>query len=242
MQRTPAPTASRKTGMDPLVSFGLAAVFVFFLVSGGVAYRNITTLRDDNQMIVHSHAVIVALDELLSSAKDAETGQRGFLLTNNEKYLEPYNAAVANIATRVNEIAELTRDNPRQQARIAPLRQHVDAKLAELKETIDLRRSQGAEAALAVVATDRGKAEMDAIRNQIAIMDREEADLREKRVAEMEEAYKTALLSGVLSGLLGIVLTVIVGFLIRRATMARQREEWLQSGHVGLSSAMNGYR
>ncbi|HEX4505322.1 MAG TPA: CHASE3 domain-containing protein, partial [Alphaproteobacteria bacterium] len=222
------------------MSFGLATVLIFFLVSGGVAYRNVTTLRDDNRQIVHSHEVIVALDNLLSSVKDAETGQRGYLLTNEPKYLEPYNTALADITSRLDDIAELTRDNPRQQARIAPLRQHVDAKLAELKETIDLRRTQGAEAALAVVTTDRGKVEMDTIRTQLAAMDREEAELREKRMAEMADAYSAALLSAVLSGLLGIVLTVIVSYLIRRAAAARQREEWLQSGQVGLSAAMLG--
>ena len=73
------------------------------------------------------------------------------------------------------------------------------------------------DAALAVVETDRGKVEMDTIRAQLAAMDQEEAELREKRLAEMADAYKTALASGILSCLLGIVLTVIIGFLIRRA-------------------------
>src|ERR1700744_4236161 len=71
-------------------------------------------------------------------------------------------------------------------------------------------------------------------------MARIEADLRDKRVAEMNDAYKTALASGILSGLLGITLTVVVGYLIRRANAARKREEWLQSGHVGLASVTQG--
>jgi signal transduction histidine kinase/DNA-binding response OmpR family regulator/CHASE3 domain sensor protein len=226
--------------MDPLVSFGLGAVLIFFLISGTVAYLNIQTLRDDNQRIVHSHQVITTLDELLSTVKDAETGQRGFLLTNNERYLEPYNAALLVVASQLDELSDLTRDNPRQQSRIGPLKLHIDAKLAELKQTIDLRRAQGAEAALAVVTSDRGKTEMDTIRTQLAVMDQEEADLREKRLAEMTDAYKTALVSGILSCLLGIVLTAIIGFLIRKATLARQRQDWLQSGQVGLASAMLG--
>ncbi|HEV2675382.1 MAG TPA: response regulator [Aliidongia sp.] len=197
-------------------------------------------MSDDNQRIVHSHEVIATLDELLSSAQDAETGQRGFLLTDNEKYLEPYNNAVSALPLQIDRIAQLTSDNPAQQARIAPLRQHVGAKLAELRETIEMRRAQGADAALAVVNTDRGKVEMDAIRTQLAAMDRVEADLREKRMAEMGEASQTALTSGVLSGLVGVGLTTLIGFLMRRATLARQREEWLQSGQVGLASAMRG--
>jgi signal transduction histidine kinase/DNA-binding response OmpR family regulator/CHASE3 domain sensor protein len=241
MKQTVALSAStRRSGMDPLVSFGLAAVLAFFLVSGGVAYLNVRTLREDNQTIVHSHEVITILDDLLSTAKDAETGQRGFLLTDNERYLEPYNAAIAEVASQLDQLRELTLDNPKQQSRIGPLKLHIDAKLAELKQTIDLRRSQGAEAALAIVTTDRGKAEMDMIRTQIAAMDQEEAELREKRLAEMSDAYKTALLSGVLSALLGVVLTGVVGFLIRRATLARQLQDWHQSGQVGLAAAMLG--
>jgi CheY-like chemotaxis protein/signal transduction histidine kinase/CHASE3 domain sensor protein len=233
-----APT--RKSGMDPVVSLGLAAVFVFFLISGGVAYLNIQTLREDNQRIVHSHRVIAALDGLHSTVQDAETGQRGFLLTDNEHYLEPYNAALLAVTPQLDELAQLTRENPLQQNRIGPLKQHIAAKFAELKQTIDLRRTQGPEAALAAVATDRGKVEMDAIRAQLAAMGQEEADQRANQLAEMANAYKTALVSAILSCLLGIALTAIIGFLIRRATIARQRQDWLQSGQVGLASAMLG--
>jgi signal transduction histidine kinase/DNA-binding response OmpR family regulator/CHASE3 domain sensor protein len=226
--------------MDPFVSAGLAVVLVFFLISGWVAYRNVGILREDNQSIIHSHQVITTLDELLSTMKDAETGQRGFLLTNSERYLDPYTAALAAVTSQLDELTRLTSDNPRQQARISTLKQTIDAKLAELKQTIELRRTQGTEAALAVVITDRGKIAMDSIRTQLAAMNMEEVDLREKRLVEMNDAYKTALGSGILSCALGIILTAVVGFLIRRAAIARQRQDWLQAGQVGLSSAMLG--
>jgi CheY-like chemotaxis protein/CHASE3 domain sensor protein len=239
-QKPAAYISERKLGLDPVVAFSLAGALLFFLVSGAVAYFNLTTLREDNQKIVHSHEVIIALDELLSNAQDAETGQRGFLLTNNERYLDPYNAALTAIPQHLNEIAQLTSDNEAQQRRIPGLRSHVEAKLAELKQTIDLRRAQGVEAALGIVNSDRGKVEMDAIRAQIAAMGQEEAQLRAQRLAEMNNAYSTALVSSVLAGILGILLTAMIGVLMRRATLARRREDWLQSGHVGLASAILG--
>jgi signal transduction histidine kinase/DNA-binding response OmpR family regulator/CHASE3 domain sensor protein len=172
--------------------------------------------------------------------KDAETGQRGFLLTYNERYLEPYNAALSAVNGQLDELTQLTRDNPRQQSMIAALKPHIDAKLAELKQTIDQRRTQGADAALAIITTDRGKVEMDSIRTRLAAMTQEEEGLREKRLAEMASAYNTALVSGILAGFLGIVLTVIVRFLIHRSTVARQRQDWLRSGQAGLAGAMLG--
>jgi signal transduction histidine kinase/DNA-binding response OmpR family regulator/CHASE3 domain sensor protein len=240
MSQNPAPIAIKKSGLDPLVAFSLVGVLLFFVISGTLAYVNLQTLREDTQKLSHSQDVIAALTQLLSNAQDAETGQRGFLLTNNPNYLAPYSAALQAIPTRIAEIAQLTADNPVQRSRIASLKMHVDAKLAELKETVDLRRTRSLDAALAIVNTNRGKAEMDAIRVQLAAMGEEEAELRAKRLAEMNSAYQTALVSGVLSGLVGIILTAIVGYLIRRATIIRQREDWLQTGHVGLASAMLG--
>ena len=66
--------SKRRLGLDPVVALSLAGAVVFFLISGAVAYFNLQTLRDDNQRIVHSHEVIIALGELLSSTQDAETG------------------------------------------------------------------------------------------------------------------------------------------------------------------------
>ena len=200
-------SAKRTLGLDPAVALKLAGAVVFFLISSAVAYFNLQALREGNQKIVQTHDVIVALDELLSNAQDAENRQRGFLLTNNENYLEPYNSALRTIPSKLDEIVQLTRDNPAQKPRLNTLRLHVDAKLAELKETIDLRRNQTLDAALAVVTSDRGKAEMDAIRTQLAAMAQEEASLRARRLAEMNNAQTTSLASSLLSGLLGILLT-----------------------------------
>src|SRR6201999_3289246 len=139
-----------------------------------------------------------------------------------------------------DRLADLTRDNAAQQANILELKVHINAKMAELKQTIDLRQTQGAAAALAVVNNNTGKTEMDAIRTQIAAMNLIEDNLRNTRLAEMNEAYKTTSVSALLSRLFGIVLTAVVGFLIRRTTLARHREDWLQSGQVGLANAILG--
>jgi signal transduction histidine kinase/CheY-like chemotaxis protein/CHASE3 domain sensor protein len=240
MKGTAHDVSPLRLGLDPLVALGLAGAIVFFLISGAVAYYNLRTLRDDSQGIVHSHEVIKALNELLSATQDAETGQRGYLLTFNERYLEPYRSALSTIPHRLDRITALTADNPAQQDRVQQLRLYVAAKLAELEETIELRRDKGADAALAAVNSDRGKAAMDAVRTQLAAMGAEEQGLRVQRIDEMGDAYVRSLVSGLLTALLGILLTGTIGFLIRRQTLARWREDWLQAGHVGLASAMMG--
>ena len=241
MRLANSPRASASgSRVAPWTALGATAALLFFVVSGAVSYANIQVLRADNAKIIHTHDVISALGDLLSTVQDAETGQRGFLLRGDELYLEPYNNALAHVASNVSAIATLTRDNPTQQTNLAELKSHIDAKLTELRETIELRRAKGTEAALAVVVTDRGKVEMDAIRAQINVMDQVEEQLRAARLAEMAAAYRTATASGILAAILGIALTLAVGFLVNRAAKIRQHQAWLQTGQVGLSKAILG--
>lgn len=236
------PRNASKTGARTELwsALGMGLALAFFLISGTIAYRNIETLRINSEKIWHTHEVLIALDDLLSTTQDAETGQRGYLLTGNDRYLAPYQRAVTDVATRTEAVGSLTKDNPIQQANHAQLRRHIDAKLSELAETVALRGSQGPQAALAVVNTDRGKAEMDAIRQQIDVMRAEENRLRDIRLTEMDIAHRTALISSVLSAVLGAALTFAVFALIRRSSQARARQQWLQAGQVGLSEVMMG--
>src|ERR1700689_372837 len=156
------------SGADLLIWLGLAAATLFFVATGAVAYLNFQTLKQDSAFVVRSGETLTALEDVLSTVKDAETGQRGYLLTNNESYLQPYSAAAQEIGPRLDALKRLTMDNPAQQDRLATLKQHIDAKLAELKQTIGLRQTQGQAGAIAVVQTDRGKRDMDAIRDEVS--------------------------------------------------------------------------
>jgi len=230
----------RSRGSERRTIVALVVVIVFFVISGVMAYENIKTIRENNQKVIQSQQTVRSLNEILSSAQDAETGQRGFLLTGNDRYLEPYRAAQAAIPGRLDSIRLATQDNAAQQQRLKELAVRLDDKLAELRETIDLRRAQGLEPALAVVNSDRGKAAMDAIRNQLSSMQADELVVRDRRVAEMGTAYNGALTTGILSALLGIALTLVVGVLIRNAARSTQRSAWLQAGQLELGAAMAG--
>lgn len=219
---------------------GLIVGLTFFLVSALVAYANIMSLRESDVAIRNTHEVIVALDELLSTMQDAETGQRGYLLTGADDYLEPYTNAVSTLPARLKRVADLTRTSPAQQANMAPLLRQVTAKMGELKRALDVRRTQGLNEAQGLIASDRGKAAMDAIRSQLDVMRREELRVRQVRLDEMAQASRTAITSGVVSGVLGAVLTIAIFALLQRNGRSRRRQQWLQSGQVGLAAAMRG--
>ena len=104
--------SNTKMAAEVWATVGLAAVLAFFLLSGIIAYLNIQAVRQNNRLVLHTHEVLIAIDELLSTTQDAETGQRGYLLTGNERYLEPYTNAVGAVAAKLDAVTTLTRDNP----------------------------------------------------------------------------------------------------------------------------------
>ena len=101
---------------------------------------------------------------LLSTLKDAETGQRGFLLTGQEQYLEPHNQAVSAIPGLLERLRAAALSRPDQAARIRNIQPAAAEKLGEMKTTIELRRSNRLAEAMALVDSNHGKTLMDQIR------------------------------------------------------------------------------
>ncbi|WP_439566584.1 CHASE3 domain-containing protein, partial [Gloeocapsopsis crepidinum] len=160
-------------------SFALALTMLSTI--GLVSYRNTTQLIDTARSENHSYQVITELEDLSSRIKDAETGQRGYLLTGDQRYLEPYNSAITVIEKNLNDLRQLTSDNPSQQSRIATLEPLVNRRIALIQQTLALRETQGFEIALQVVLRDEGKNLMDRIRVILADMEVEERELLQQR-------------------------------------------------------------
>ena len=131
-----------------------------------------------NLAVVQSVEIIVGLEDLLSTLKDVETGQRGFLLTGDEKYLEPYDDAVQHVGVRLEHLARWARTGDVQRDWATAAARLTGEKLDELKQTIAARRQEGVEAAKAIVQSGAGKRIMDDLRSQIKrLTDHEQAEL-----------------------------------------------------------------
>jgi PAS domain S-box-containing protein len=156
------------TGTKIGASFGFALVVIIAL--GVSSYVSTQRLLEANRWVDHTYQILDQLEHVISVLKDAETGQRGYLLTGQERYLEPYNAATVQIRGDLDSLKTLTADNPAQQEGLKQVQALSSAKLAELQETIELRQTSGLDAALQVVRTDRGKKLMDDLRGLVAEM------------------------------------------------------------------------
>ncbi len=206
-----------------------AGVSVVVLIGAGVAaYFSVRTLSDASDRLVRSKEVSIALEQALSSLRDAETGQRGYLLTGRPDYLQPYAAAVASVNQRLATLRALGDDDPIAQQRLAELERSVRVKMEELARTITLREAGQSEAALQVVLTDEGKRSMDRIRELTEQMQAQEA-MSYGQYRDRERSARTlSLWSGWTVSTLAIALLALLGFIVRRDTAkVRTSEERL---------------
>ena len=149
-------------------------------------WRSASEYRASFKWVIHSRAVLSDLELLLSYLNDAETGQRGFLLTHKDSYLRPYENASTSSEAELHALRQLTADNPAQQKNLDLLEPLVKAKFAELAQTVALEKNRDHDGAIKVVMTDFGQNTMDQIRAIITRMHGMERSLLQQR----EEAYQ----------------------------------------------------
>ncbi len=221
------------------VGFGLT--FVLLAAIGTVAYRGIDALTRTSYSVTHSHAINERIAQLLRLLGDAETGQRGFVITGDDAFLEPYTAALAALPVAVKELRELTADDPRQHGRLDEVDQLIARKLAELQRTIALRRSAGFEPTAKAIAEGAGKRLMDDLRRQMADMERDEHDRLKARAEEVEAAAAGARLAIAWGTALGLLLSAAVAMLLTRALTSQvgSAVRHVQSSSAELQAAAN---
>jgi len=168
------------------LSYGFSIVIL--LMVSLVSYLSLQTLLSSNRAVTHSSEVMQKLEQILSVMKDAETGQRGYLLTGRISYLEPYNGAYQQAEQLTDQLIRLTTDNPRQQSSIRAIRQLFDQRL-EILQNIVAKKKSG-EMILAA-DLDAGKSAMDELRRAIARAEANEKRLLAGRAARF--SYYTVL-------------------------------------------------
>jgi signal transduction histidine kinase/CHASE3 domain sensor protein len=229
-----------KAGLPPRMVVGIAIAIGAILLIGALAFMAMRQQVQSRERTLHTLDVLASVNAVLSMVKDAETGQRGFILTGREEYLQPYVTADSDLPAELDSLRAMVADNPEQQRREATLRQLAMQKLEELKQTVELRRTQGAIDALVVVNSDRGKALMDQIRETSHAMLLEEQGLLAARTEALQSAQSRSF-TVIIGGLTTLLLLVLVaGNMAARETRNKETEGWLRAGVAALVATMQG--
>ncbi len=224
---------------------GFVILLIVLIANTYITRRQLGIQVADQTLVLHTRHVLLELAQTESLLKDAESGQRGFLYTGDPKYLAPYHLAVGQILPRIEDLARLTVDNPRQQANIVRLRSLTQDKLTELDQTISLFQSRKTAEAKALVLSDAGILKMDDIRRLIDQMEAEETSLEATRSATYQRSIWITIASIYLSSVIKAIGLILLAYYILRemnlreqhAQQIEEREQWFR---VTLTSLGDG--
>ena len=222
----------------PLLGFVIALAAVAFISL--LTYRSLQVRAVAAQRVTRTLEVLQQLESILSLVKDAETGQRGFLLTGEDTYLEPNINAKAQLPEAFRKARQLVAEDQVQQQRLRALELAVNEKLSELDRIIALRRKGDVAGASAAVHTDRGQVSMDRIRSMVTTMEATERTALAAREQEWDRAelISTSVTFG--GSALLLVLICSAAVLTSRDYKARQTQVWLRSGQMAFSQQIQG--
>ena len=192
---------------------------------GYLSYRNFKAASETSQLEEHTYLIIIEFDKLLGSLTDAETGQRGYIITGDRRYLAPYQHALSVVDGNLADLRRLTKDDARQQRRVSAIEPAVHNKLSELDTTIKLRSAEGFAAARDKVATHLGKNIMDDLRGRVESAIRDEEQMLGDR-AILEKKYSGQSVCLLLSGdIFGLAVLLTLYLFLWRAFDRRVRSE-----------------
>jgi CheY-like chemotaxis protein len=226
--------------MEPRTFAGFLVAIAAVTVIAALSYQSLHTTENAAESLTRTAEVQTHIEALLSALKDAETGQRGYLLTGREDYLAPFLDAKHALPGQFAGLAALISQDPAQRVHLETLKLLADEKMDELSQTVDLRRAGQAEAAMNLILSDRGKNTMDHIRAVTDEMIRSERQMFAERALAWRKAATSAFWVTSLGSLLLLVLIAVAAAVTSRDFKQRQRESWLRAGQIGIGEVMMG--
>lgn len=224
-----------KHTIEKIILTGSVIVLTILIIIGCLICKNATLHIETSHMVIHTQNVIEKIDSILAYITDAETGQRGYIITGDGRYLEPYYDATSRIPVLIKDLKEINSFKPEMQKMLDNFESLITEKLSGLKERVELRKTKGFEAAAQGVRTGKGRIVMEKIRKLHAeIVQREWKELERISSASEKSAYNTIYLIIFGSSLAFFVIVIEILFLKREISVIKKTEELLKQAHDNL--------
>ncbi|HEY0428899.1 MAG TPA: CHASE3 domain-containing protein [Pyrinomonadaceae bacterium] len=212
-------TLERQIPLVFAIAILLLIIVVFF------AFRSVDSLSGAVTWEKHTREVITQLDETLNLIVDAETGGRGFIITAEDSFLEPYTNAQQKIDGNLSHLRELVSDNPEQAERVSRLETLVNERLGVLKQAIEMRRTKSIAEVQQQVGRGRGRDLMNEVRALIDNLKNEEKSILENREAALNRSLTSTYRMLYLAGIAGALSLGLANLAIFREIGKRRKAE-----------------
>ena len=197
----------------------LLPLFLLILAGNGfigyAVYRSNQKLHDSEQWVQHTEQVIYQSGNILSLAKDIETGTRGFVITNDSAFLEPLNNAEKSTFVYIEELRQLTKDNPEQQQHVDSLNFYMHKLLDFSFQSVELRSKNELASAIALTSTKQGKRYTDHMRWITNAIQQSEVSLLKQRKQTNDDSMaafnRLLVIVFILMAIFTILLLIVTG-------------------------------
>lgn len=196
---------------------------VFLAVNGFLTYQSAQSLVAHDNDVIHTQSILARLQIMLTAVDDAESGQRGYILTGEASYLKPYTGAQDQITRQQARLTTLLVDDPTYLARLDVLQRLIAQKMIELQTTLNLYQSGNHQQALDLISSGQGLLIMDQIRQQFTSMQTDLRSLLTQRNAQAQDQLKETLTTDIIASIANVTLIIVVFVLSRRALRQRER-------------------
>lgn len=188
------------------------ATLTMFCVVGGTSYVSVTRLIDTHSWLEHSQVVMEKFEKLLYRVTESASTERGYILTGQEQYLEPYHQAVNETRKAMAELKDLVKDNPDQTARVSLLVPVIEERLSNFDEVIRTYKYPGPEAAIEMVRKGNGKLFMDVVRASVQDLINNEKILLKERDDQADHSEQYSLMTVIFGALLSMAVVFFYNF------------------------------
>ncbi len=203
---------------------GTATVIILLIVSGTVTLRNIQRLWTDSSVVEDSQETLHLIDALELSLTKAESGQRDYIITGDDNYLQPYDLASSELDDLTRRLHEQTKDEPGHAGTLEQLTSEIAEKRTELSRTIEVRRNQGINPAREIVVGNLGKRSLDRIREHLSTLREAEETRMQDHQRESLKTYHLAWYTALLSTVAGLTLVAAVISAVHRRRATAERD------------------
>jgi PAS domain S-box-containing protein len=208
------------------IGAGLATALLV-LVVGAASYIAVRRSGRAASAVAHTDSVLIEREKVLSSLKDAETGSRGYLLTGDTSFLEPFNGANTKFTASLDRLRKLTADNPVQQRRLDSLESFGNQSIGLSTQLVDYNRRRDSVTARLLLKTTQSKLVMDYAQSLLNEIERDERTLLAQRSRAQAESRLLAV-SIILAGtIIAFILSLLINRGIRRDVIAQEEQQGL---------------
>ncbi len=203
------------------LSVGFSVVVLVLVILSTIVFVNLTNYITANVWNVHTYKVLANLDGIVTSMINMETGQRGFSITGDEKFLEPYNKGKAEFEEKFNEVKELTSDNPKQQANLDKIKQLKEEWQQVAESSINLRReviskNKVMDDVIREESAAKGKAFMDNLRSIVSESVNMENALLEERGSKQRNLESSTKMLLIIGTIIAILLAIFIAYYVSK--------------------------